>query len=83
MNPLIGIAISLFPEIAKFLIGDKAGAIAGAVKKVVTEVTRTENPQEARNAFRLIQEPQPSCSSSWRKSPRTRKRSDSRRSSTW
>lgn len=48
VNPLIGIAISLFPEIAKFLIGDKAGAIAGAVKKVVTEVTRTENPQEAR-----------------------------------
>ena len=48
MNPLIGIAISLFPEIAKFLVGDKAGAIAGAVKKVVTEVTRTENPQEAR-----------------------------------
>jgi hypothetical protein len=48
MNPLIGIAISLFPEIAKFLIGDKAGAIAGAVKKVVTEVTQTENPQEAR-----------------------------------
>ena len=48
VNLLIGIAISLFPEIAKFLIGDKAGAIAGAVKKVVTEVTRTENPQEAR-----------------------------------
>jgi peptidoglycan hydrolase-like protein with peptidoglycan-binding domain len=48
MNPLIGIAISFFPEIAKFLIGDKVGAIAGAVKKVVTEVARTENPEEAR-----------------------------------
>lgn len=48
MNPLVGIAMSFFPEIGKFLVGDKAGAIAGAVKKAVTDVTRTENPTEAR-----------------------------------
>ncbi|HEY7665248.1 MAG TPA: peptidoglycan-binding domain-containing protein, partial [Xanthobacteraceae bacterium] len=41
MNPLVGIAMSFFPEIGKFLVGDKAGAIAGAVKKAVTDVTRT------------------------------------------
>jgi lysozyme family protein len=48
MNPLVGIAMSFFPDIAKFLVGDKAGAIAGAVKKAVTDVTRTDNPKEAR-----------------------------------
>jgi hypothetical protein len=48
LNPLIGVAVSFFPEIAKFLVGDKVGAIVGAVKKIVTQVARTENPEEAR-----------------------------------
>jgi peptidoglycan hydrolase-like protein with peptidoglycan-binding domain len=56
MNPLLGIAISFFPRIAESLVGDKFGAIAGAVKKVVTDVTRTENPEQARQ--RLKADPQ-------------------------
>jgi len=56
MNPLIGIAVSFFPYIARILIGDQFGAIAGAVKKVVADVARTENPDEARQ--RLKADPQ-------------------------
>lgn len=47
MNPLIAIAAGVLPEILKAVVGDKAGTVAGAVKKAVTEITRTENPEEA------------------------------------
>src|SRR5262245_58598215 len=47
MNPLIAIAAGVLPDIPKAVVGDKAGTVAGAVQKAVTEVTRTENPEQA------------------------------------
>jgi hypothetical protein len=83
-NPLIGIAVSsFFPEIAKFLVGDKVGAITGAVKKIVTQVARTENPEEARK--RLQADPKSrdrAAAQIGGKSPPSRRRSDNKHSST-
>ncbi|MBV8747351.1 MAG: peptidoglycan-binding protein, partial [Xanthobacteraceae bacterium] len=41
MNPLILLATRLLPDIARLIIGDKAGTLAGDVIKAVTDVTRT------------------------------------------
>ena len=48
MNPLIMIAARVLPDILKTVLGDKAGTVAGAVQKAVTDITRTENPEEAK-----------------------------------
>src|SRR5262249_18359161 len=47
MNPLILLATRLLPDIAKLLIGDTAGTLAGDVIKAVTDVTRTNDPKQA------------------------------------
>jgi lysozyme family protein len=47
MNPLIAIAARILPEIARTVVSDKAGTIAAAVIKAVTDITRTDNPKEA------------------------------------
>jgi peptidoglycan hydrolase-like protein with peptidoglycan-binding domain len=52
MNPLILIAAQFLPDIAKAVVGDKAGTVAGAVIKAVTEITRTANPDEVRNKLK-------------------------------
>jgi lysozyme family protein len=49
MNPFIALAGAVLPDILKAVVGDKAGTVAGAVKKVVTEITRTEDPEEAQH----------------------------------
>ncbi len=49
MNPLIAIAASVLPDIIKTIAGDRAGTVSGAVTNAVTEITRTQNPQEASN----------------------------------
>ncbi|MGB8525504.1 MAG: peptidoglycan-binding protein [Rhodoplanes sp.] len=47
MNPLIMIAARVLPGIIQAIAGDKAGTVAGAVTKAVTDITRTQNPKEA------------------------------------
>ncbi|MBV8508829.1 MAG: peptidoglycan-binding protein [Xanthobacteraceae bacterium] len=47
MNPLILLATRLLPDIARLIIGDKAGTLAGDVIKAVTDVTRTNDPKQA------------------------------------
>jgi hypothetical protein len=47
MTPLIGLAISLVPELLQLFTGDKTGQIAKKVTDVVTAVTRTKSPEEA------------------------------------
>ena len=49
MNPLIGLAAAVLPDILKAVVGDKAGTVAGAVTQAVTQITQTQNPEEARN----------------------------------
>jgi peptidoglycan hydrolase-like protein with peptidoglycan-binding domain len=49
MNPLIAIAASVLPEIIKAIAGDKAGSVATEISKAVTEVTKTTDPQEAKD----------------------------------
>jgi lysozyme family protein len=48
MNPLIMIAARVLPDIVKAVVGDKAGTVAGAVSQAVTDITRTKNPEEAK-----------------------------------
>jgi uncharacterized protein (TIGR02594 family) len=48
MNPLIGIAAAIFPEILKVVAGDKAGTIAEKVAKSVTEATGANTPEAAK-----------------------------------
>jgi hypothetical protein len=47
MNPLIGIAISLVPELLKLFAGDKTGQIGKKVADAVVDVTKTSSPEEA------------------------------------
>jgi hypothetical protein len=47
MNPFIALAGAVLPDILKAVVGDKAGTVAGAVTQAVTEITRTDNPEEA------------------------------------
>lgn len=49
MNPFVLIAARVFPEILKAVVGDKAGTITGALTKVITDVTQTKTPEEARD----------------------------------
>ena len=49
MNPLIGLAVAVLPDILKAVVGDKGGAVAGAVTRAVEQITQTQNPEEARN----------------------------------
>ncbi|HXW70394.1 MAG TPA: glycosyl hydrolase 108 family protein [Methylocella sp.] len=55
MSPLIGIAISVLPELVKLLAGDKAGTIAGDVAKAVSSATGTSDPAKAKQ--KLSQDP--------------------------
>lgn len=55
MNPLIAIAASVLPEIIKAIAGDKAGSVATEISKAVTQVTKTTDPQEAKE--KLKQDP--------------------------
>jgi hypothetical protein len=48
MNPLLIIAAGVWPDIMKAIAGDKAGTVAKAVAEAVTKITRTENPEVAR-----------------------------------
>jgi lysozyme family protein/peptidoglycan hydrolase-like protein with peptidoglycan-binding domain len=52
MNPLIAIAASVLPEIIKFIVGDGADAVTGQITKAVTDVTRTTNPEQARDKLK-------------------------------
>jgi putative chitinase len=47
MNPLILLATRLLPDIARLIVGDTAGTLAGDVIKAVTDVTRTDDPKQA------------------------------------
>lgn len=55
MNPLVAIAASILPEIIKAIAGDKAGSVATEIGKAVTQVTKTSDPQEAKE--KLKQDP--------------------------
>lgn len=48
MAPLIALGISILPTLARLLIGERAGEVAGAVARVVQEVTGTDDPAAAR-----------------------------------
>jgi hypothetical protein len=47
MNPLIGIAVGVLPDIIKLIAGDKTGKLADQVGKVVSDTLGTTNPTEA------------------------------------
>jgi len=47
MLPLIGLAATYLPDLIKLIAGDKAGTVAAAVSKSVTDVTNTADPAEA------------------------------------
>src|SRR5262249_24489384 len=47
MDPFIALGGAVLPDILKAVVGDKAGSVAGALENAVTEITRTENPEEA------------------------------------
>jgi hypothetical protein len=47
MNPLIGIAMGLAPDIIKLIAGDKTGQLADQVGKVVADTVGTTNAGEA------------------------------------
>jgi len=47
MNPLIGIAAGMMPDIIKLIAGDNTGQLAGQVGKVVADTIGTTNANEA------------------------------------
>jgi Glycosyl hydrolase 108/Predicted Peptidoglycan domain len=47
MNPLIGVAMGLAPDIIKLIAGDKTGQLADQVGKVVSDTVGTTNAGEA------------------------------------
>jgi lysozyme family protein len=47
MNPLIGIAMGLAPDIIKLIAGDKTGQLADQVGKIVSDTVGTTNAGEA------------------------------------
>ena len=47
MNPLIGIAAGVVPDIIKLIAGDKTGQLAGQVSQVVADAVGTTNANEA------------------------------------
>ena len=49
VNPFVALAGAVLPEILKAVAGDKAGTVAGAVTHAVSQITQTQNPEEARN----------------------------------
>jgi len=47
MNPLIGVAVSMLPDIIKLIAGDKTGQLADQVGKAVSDTLGTTNAAEA------------------------------------
>lgn len=47
MNPLIGLAITLVPQLLQFFAGDKGGQIGKKVTDAVADVTKTRSTEEA------------------------------------
>jgi putative chitinase len=47
VNPFIGLAAAVLPDILKAVVSDKAGTVAGAVTQAVADITQTNNPEEA------------------------------------
>jgi hypothetical protein len=47
MDPLIGVAIGVLPDIIKLIAGDKTGQLATQVGKVVSDTLGTTSPVEA------------------------------------
>jgi lysozyme family protein len=47
MLPLIGLAATYLPDLIRLIAGDKAGTVAAAVSKTVTDVTNTVDPAAA------------------------------------
>jgi hypothetical protein len=52
MAPLIPIALSLVPELARWIAGDRGGKVADAAVQVVRSVTGTDDPAAAQAAIR-------------------------------
>ena len=50
MNPLIGIAAGLVPDIIKLVAGDTTGQLADQVGKAVADTVGTTNAGEARRS---------------------------------
>ena len=50
MNPLIGLAMGLVPDIMKLVAGDTTGQLADQVGKAVEDTVGTTNAGEARRA---------------------------------
>jgi hypothetical protein len=48
MNPLIGIAASLLPDVIKLIAGDKTGQLADNIVKAVSSATGTSNATDAK-----------------------------------
>jgi hypothetical protein len=47
MLPLIGLAATYLPDLIRLIAGDKAGTVAAAVTRTVTDVTKTADPAAA------------------------------------
>lgn len=48
MLPLVALGVSMLPQLAGIIAGDRAGRVAASVVDVVQEVTGTSDPAEAR-----------------------------------
>lgn len=51
MLPLIPIAMTVIPEIANWIAGDRAGKVASQIASVVSNVTKTDDPAAAQAAL--------------------------------
>ncbi len=51
MLPLIGLAATYLPDLIRLIAGDKAGTVAAAVSKTVTDVTTTADPAVAQTTL--------------------------------
>jgi hypothetical protein len=47
MLPLIGLAATYLPDLIRLIAGDKAGTVAAAVTRTVSDVTKTADPAAA------------------------------------
>jgi hypothetical protein len=51
MLSLVGLAATYLPDLIRLIAGDKAGTVAAAVTRAVTEVTKTADPEAAQKTL--------------------------------
>jgi hypothetical protein len=74
MNPLIGIAVGVVPDIIKLIAGDKTGQLADQVGKAVADTVGTTNAGDAQTKLARIPLRKPHSARSWLNLPSKRQR---------